>query len=72
MLEERDLEAIRNIMKSELTESENMVLKEVDRIQEKLEIRMGKIERNLEDLKQYYRIAHLESDNTTMMLQMIR
>lgn len=72
MLEQRDLEAIRGIMKEELTESENLILGEVDRVQENLEKRFETVEKNLEELKQYYRIEKLEGDNMTLFFQMLR
>lgn len=71
MLEQRDLDAIRNIMKEELAASENMVLKEVARVQESLDAKIEKIQKNLEEIKQFYRITKLESDNTSILLQII-
>lgn len=71
MLEQKDLDAIRSILKEELTNSENMILEEVDRVQENLESKMDAVQKNIEELKQYYRITKLENDNTTMLLQMI-
>ena len=36
-----------------------------------LENRIEKVERNLEELNQYYKITKLENDNTTLLLKMI-
>ena len=71
MLDQNDLEAIRNVMREELTNSENLVLEELDRVQEGLTRKVEKVQKNLEDLQQYYRITKLENDNTSLLLQMI-
>ncbi|GAA0257216.1 hypothetical protein GCM10008922_16410 [Faecalicatena contorta] len=71
MLDQKDLEAIRNVMREELTNSENLVLEELDRVQEGLTRKVEKVQKNLEDLQQYYRITKLENDNTSLLLQMI-
>lgn len=51
MLEKKDLQAIRAIMKEELADSENLVLQEVDRVQENLGKQIEQVEKNLDDLK---------------------
>lgn len=71
MLDQKDLEAIRDVMREELTNSENLVLEELDRVQEGLTRKVEKVQKNLEDLQQYYRITKLENDNTSLLLQMI-
>ena len=71
MLDQKDLEAIRNVMREELTNSENLVLEELDRVQEGLTRKVEKVQKNLEDLQQYYRITKLENDNASLLLQMI-
>ena len=50
MLEHSDLQAIRDIMKEEIGRSENLVLNEVDRVQEKLETKMEQLKRNMDEL----------------------
>lgn len=72
MLETKDLEAIRQIMREEIGKSENLVLKELDRVQEGLNTKVEQIQKNLDELKQYYRINRLENDNTALLLQMIQ
>lgn len=78
MLERKDLQAIRAIMndmkeelKGELANSENLILQEVDRVQENVEKQIEQVEKNMDDLKQYYKITKLENDNTSLFLQMI-
>ena len=71
MLDQKALAAIRNEMREELTNSENLVLEELDRVQEGLTRKVEKVQKNLEDLQQYYRITKLENDNTSLLLQMI-
>ena len=57
-------------MDERLTSSENMILKELDRVQEHLESDVQKVQKNLEELQQYYRISKLENDNTSLLLKM--
>lgn len=82
MLNEADLQAIKSIvqengeslkrnMKEELGKSENLVLGEIERIQTNLDAKIERITRNLDELKQYYRITKLETDNSTLLLQLI-
>lgn len=72
MLEQKDLEAIRIIMKEELKDSENLILGEVDRVHGIMIKNIEQIQKNLDELKQYYRIERLEKENTELLLQMIR
>ena len=58
-------------MKSLIHESENTVLGELDRVQINLGKRIDKVEKNLDELNQYYRITKLENDNTAILLKMI-
>lgn len=86
MLEQKDLAAIRAIMKEEisesekrmealmdrkLSESENLVLEELERTRNILEKQIDLIQKNLDELNRYYRITKLENDNTIMLLRMI-
>ncbi len=86
MLEQKDLVAIRAIMKEEIAESEkkmeammdtrfaeseNLILEEVERTRSILEKHIGKVQKNLDELNQYYRITKLENDNTALLLKMI-
>lgn len=71
MLDQNDLEAIRGIMKEELANSENLILSEMDRMQERTKSQIEQVKENLEDLRQYYRITRLENDNTALMIKMI-
>lgn len=82
MLEQGDLQAIREIMKEEiaesekrmdvkLTKSENLILEEMERTRNILENRIDTVYKNIDELAQYYRITKLENDNTTLLLKMI-
>ena len=57
-------------MDERITSSENMILKELDRVQEHLGSDVQKVQKNLEELQQYYRISKLENDNTSLLLKM--
>ncbi len=86
MLEQKDLKMIKDIMvsvvqnsenkmeskmESLIHESENMVLGELDRVQVNLGKRIDKVEQNLDELNQYYRIIKLDHDNTAILLKTI-
>lgn len=71
MLDEKDLLAIRAIIREELSESENLILKEMDRNQDLAYERIDKLRKNVEELQQYYKINKLENDNTAILLKLI-
>ena len=52
------------------TNFENVILRKLDRIQERMDKRMDDIQRNIDELNQYYRISKMESDKTSVLLQM--
>ena len=67
MLDKNDIE----LLKKMFTESENLILGEMERTRERLENKIETVQDNLEELKQYYRITKLENDNTALLLQMV-
>lgn len=84
MLEEKDLEVLKSIMKTvtseesildkideKITKSQNILIDEMERTRSILEKKMDKVQNNLDELNQYYKITKLESDNTTLLLKMI-
>lgn len=75
MLDKEDIavmrDVVREVVDDRLTKSENLVLEEVGRIQQVMNSDMEKLQRNMEELKQYYRIAKLENDNTSILLKMV-
>ena len=85
MLEQKDIEILKSLMQEVVKESEenilnkvderisaseNLVLNELDRVQTHLEKEVDEVRENLDEMKQFYRINKLESDNTTLLLQM--
>lgn len=58
-------ESTKEYINSRFTESENMILNEVDRGQGILENQIEQVKKNIEELNQYYKIAKLENDKTT-------
>ena len=54
-----------------VSKSQNIILDEIDRVQEILQQHIKAVEKNLEELQQYYRITKLENDNTTLLLKMV-
>ena len=61
---------ILSVMDEKLSRSENMILNELDRVQAHLEGVLEKVQKNLEELKQFYKIDKLETDNTSLLLKM--
>ena len=49
-----------------------MILNELDNVQLRLTDKMNRLESNMDELKQYYRINKLENENTSLLLQMIK
>ena len=56
---------------SRLRETENTVLEEVDRVQEIGSKNTAKLAKELEELKAYYRINHLENENLNLFMKMV-
>lgn len=75
MLDEKDMQSLKSMMESVVNEriskSENLILEEMDRNQSTMDKKIETVQKNLEELKQYYRITKLENDNTALLLKMI-
>ena len=75
MLGQDDIKILKGMMESvideRLSKTENFMLDEIGRTQVYLENKINKVQKNLEELNQYYRITKLENDNTTLLLKMI-
>lgn len=82
MLDPKDIELLKNMMKSlessalnkideKLTESENLILEEMGRTRKILDERITQVQKNMDELNNYYRITRLENDNTRLLLKMI-
>ena len=54
-----------------LLKSESLVLGEIERTRIYLEKHIEKVQKNLDDMNQYYRITKLENDNVTLLLKLI-
>ena len=68
MLDKKDLKSIANLLNSQT----NMILNKLDNVQLRLTDKMNRLESNMDELKQYYRINKLENENTSLLLQMIK
>ena len=68
VIDERMPKVIESVIDERLSKTENFMLDEIGRTQVYLE---NKIQKNLEELNQYYRITKLENDNTALLLKMI-
>lgn len=68
MLDKKDLKSIADLLNSQT----NMILNKLDNVQLRLTDKMNRLESNMDELKQYYRINKLENENTSLLLQMIK
>jgi len=86
MLDQKDIEILQKMMESvvdtriklsdkrmdaKFAESENLILEEIERTRNILEKQINAVQKNLDELNQYYRITKLENENTTLLLKMI-
>lgn len=58
-------------MDARFEESENLILEELERTRSILEKEIAQVQKNLDEISQYYRITKLENDNTALLLKMI-
>lgn len=65
------LDKMEKNFQNSITESEKMLLDEIERMQNFTNDKIEKLQKNIEELTQYYRITKLESDNTKLLLQII-
>lgn len=68
---EKTEESILEKVDKKIVGSESLVLDEIERTRSHLEKHIEKVEKNLDELNQYYRITKLESDNTALLLKLI-
>ncbi|TCS78492.1 hypothetical protein EDD59_11117 [Muricomes intestini] len=71
MLDEKDLQAIAELIDARAEKTEDLLLDEIGRTQSYLEKQISEVKKNIDELNQYYRITRLENDNTTLLLKMI-
>jgi len=81
MLDLSDLQAIRDLMKEELKENNKLIEKRVEESEKMLldeivfnrnavEKMVEKVQKNIEELNQYYRITKLENETTSVILRL--
>ena len=86
MLEQKELDVLKNMMESvlekseesilskvdeRLANSENLLLEEMERKRSILDTKIERVQKNLDELSQHYRITKLENDNMALLLKMI-
>lgn len=62
---------IESTMDNRFSQSENLVLSELERTRAIVENKVETVQKNLDQLKEYYRITKLENDNTSLLLQIV-
>lgn len=60
-----------NEMDKRISRTEGLLLDDLERTRTIMEKKIEAIKKNMDELSQYYRVAKLESDNTSLLLQMI-
>ena len=66
------LDKMEKKIERKIKESEKMLLDEIQFNRNAVEKQIAKVEQNMEELKQYYRITKLENDNTALILNIIK
>ena len=72
-MNERSLQLRESILQEvdkRISHSENLILNELDRVQEHTKTDFQKLQKSINEIQQYYRIAKLENDNTSLLLKM--
>ena len=59
-------------MDVKIRDSENLLLEEMERTRTILENKIGKIQKNVDNLNQYYQIAKLENDNLRLVIESVQ
>ena len=62
----------KEILNQNFKTSENLVLQYVDDTRRILEEEIQKVQKNLDELNQYYRITRLENDNGALLMEIIK
>ena len=71
VIDERLSKTVESVIDKRLSKTEDFMLDEIGRTQVYLENKINKVQKNIEELNQYYRITKLENDNTALLLKMI-
>ena len=59
-------------MDVKIRDSENLLLEEMERTRTILENKIDKIQKNVDNLNQYYQIAKLENDNLRLVIESVQ
>ena len=68
---EKSEESILGKVDERLANSENLLLEEMERTRSILDTKIERVQKNLDELSQHYRITKLENDNMALLLKMI-
>lgn len=64
-------EKVTEIVEDKVTQSSYMLLEKIDGVQGILQQNIKTVEKNLEELQQYYRITKLENVNSMLLLKLV-
>ncbi len=62
---------LKDYVEERVVKSESMLLDEMDRMKGHLDEKIDRIDRNVEEMRQYYRIDKLENQTITIMMRSI-
>jgi len=85
MLEQKDVELLKTMMGEVMQENlkplkddvqdlkkmDQLILDEIVRVHEGVEAHISQLEKNMNEMKQFYRMDKLENDNMTLMLRLV-
>lgn len=61
-----------NTMDTKIRDSENLLLEEMERTRSILEDKIDKLQKNVDNLNQYYQIAKLENNNLLLVIESVQ
>lgn len=62
---------VNRIVDQRLTESENLILRYVDETRNILDAKITKLQVQVDEMNQYYRVTRLENENVSLLLKMM-
>ena len=68
---EKSEQSMKEFIRDQITNSESFLLEEMERMNNATNARIDLMQKNIDELTQYYRITKLENDNTTLLLRMV-
>lgn len=68
---EKNNQSMKEFIREQITNSESFLLEELERMSNSTNTQIEQLQKNVDELTQYYRITKLENDNTALLLRMV-